>query len=51
MVLVGVVMMLSLLSLITIYSGKYISDKVNKETITKITGLSFILMGIAFFLP
>jgi putative Ca2+/H+ antiporter (TMEM165/GDT1 family) len=51
MVLVGVMMALGLLSLIAIYSGKYISDKVNKETITKIAGLLFILMGITFFLP
>ena len=50
MVLVGVMMALGLLSIIAIYSGKFISDKVNKETITKIAGLSFILMGVAFFL-
>jgi putative Ca2+/H+ antiporter (TMEM165/GDT1 family) len=43
-------MALGLLSIIAIYSGKFISDKVNKETITKIAGLSFILMGVAFFL-
>jgi putative Ca2+/H+ antiporter (TMEM165/GDT1 family) len=50
MVLIGVMMALGLLSAIAIYSGKFISDKVNKETITKIAGLSFILMGVGFFL-
>ena len=50
MVLIGVIMALSLLSIIAIYSGKFISDKVDRETLAKITGISFILMGIAFFL-
>ena len=41
---------LSLLSIIAIYSGKFISDKVDKETLAKIAGIiSFILLGIAFF--
>ena len=50
MVLVGVMIVLGLLSIITIYSGKFISDKVKNETITKIAGFSFILMGVTFFL-
>ena len=50
MVLMGVMMVLSLLSIISIYSGKFISDKVNKDTLAKIAGLSFVLMGVAFFL-
>ena len=41
---------LSLLSIIAIYSGKFISDKVDRETLAKIAGISFILLGIAFFL-
>jgi putative Ca2+/H+ antiporter (TMEM165/GDT1 family) len=49
MVLTGVIMALSLLSIIAIYSGKFISDKVNRETVAKIAGISFILMGVAFF--
>jgi putative Ca2+/H+ antiporter (TMEM165/GDT1 family) len=50
MVLIGVMMALSLLSITSIYSGKFISDKVNRATLAKIAGLSFILMGVAFFL-
>nr|CBH39963.1 conserved hypothetical membrane protein, UPF0016 family [uncultured archaeon] len=50
MVLTGVIIALSLLSVIAIYSGKFISDKVNRETITTFAGISFILMGVAFFL-
>ena len=49
MVLTGVIIALSLLSIIAIYSGKFISDKVNRETLAKIAGISFILLGIAFF--
>jgi len=33
-----------------IHSGKFISDKVNEETLAKIAGTSFILMDVAFFL-
>ncbi len=50
MVLTGVIIALSLLSVIAIYSGKFISDKVNRETLTTIAGITFILMGVAFFL-
>ncbi|MCD6455832.1 MAG: TMEM165/GDT1 family protein [Methanophagales archaeon] len=49
MVFIGAIIALSLLSIIAIYSGKFISDKVDKETVAKITGISFILMGVAFF--
>ncbi|MCK4398924.1 MAG: TMEM165/GDT1 family protein, partial [Methanophagales archaeon] len=49
MVLTGVIFALSLLPIIAIYSGKFISDKVNRETLAKIAGISFILMGVAFF--
>ncbi len=50
MVLIGVIIALSLVSIIAIYLGKFISDKVNRETLTKITGILFILIGILFFL-
>ncbi|MGB3458644.1 MAG: TMEM165/GDT1 family protein [Halobacteriota archaeon] len=50
MVLIGVLIALSLLSIFAIYLGKFISDKVNRETLTKITGFLFILIGILFFL-
>ena len=50
MVLVGVMIALSLLSIFAIYLGKFISDKVTRETLTKITGFLFISMGVLFFL-
>jgi len=49
MVLTGVIIALSLLSIIAIYSGKFISDKVDSKILAKIAGISFILMGVAFF--
>ena len=49
MVLIGVVIALSLLSLMAIYLGKFVSNKVNRETITKIAGILFIVMGMSFF--
>ena len=50
MVLIGVIIALSLLSITAIYLGKFISNKLNGETITKIAGILFIVMGISFFL-
>ena len=50
MVLIGVIIALSLLSVMAIYLGKFISNKVNRETITKIAGILFIVIGISFFL-
>jgi len=50
MVLIGTMTALTLLSIMAIYLGKFISNKVDKKVITKIAGIVFILMGIAFFL-
>ena len=50
MVLIGVTIALSLLSVMAIYLGKFISNRVNRETITKIAGILFIVIGLAFFL-
>lgn len=50
MVLIGVLIALSLLSILAIYLGKFISNGVNRGTITKIAGILFIVMGISFFL-
>lgn len=44
------VMLAFLLSILAIYLGKFISNRVNRETITKIAGILFIVMGISFFL-
>ena len=39
-----------LLSILAIYLGNFISNRVNRETIAKIAGISFIVIGLAFFL-
>ena len=46
MVLTGVMTALTLLSIIAIYLGKIISNKIDKKLITKIAGTAFILIGI-----
>ena len=46
MVLIGVMIALTLLSIIAIYLGKFISSKVDKKIITRIAETTFILMGI-----
>ncbi|KAF5432727.1 putative Ca2+/H+ antiporter [Candidatus Methanophagaceae archaeon] len=50
MVLIGVLIALSLLSIFAIYLGKFISEKADRETLTKLTGFLFILLGVLFFL-
>lgn len=55
MVLTGVMTALTLLSIVAIYLGKFISNKVDKKVIAKISGIVFIIMGIligitAFFI-
>ncbi len=50
MVLTGTMIALTLLSIMAIYLGKFVSNKVNKKTMTKIAGIVFILIGISSFL-
>lgn len=50
MVLTGVMTALTLLSIMAIYLGKFISSKIKEECITKIAGILFIIIGISFFL-
>lgn len=50
MVLIGAMTALALLSVMAIYLGRFISNKVDKKVVTKIAGTVFILMGISFFL-
>ncbi len=50
MVLIGAMTVLALLSVVAIYLGKFVSNKVDKKVLTKIAGTVFILMGISFFL-
>jgi putative Ca2+/H+ antiporter (TMEM165/GDT1 family) len=50
MVLIGAMTALTLLSVMAIYLGRFVSDRVDKKVVTKIAGTVFILMGISFFL-
>lgn len=45
----GTVFALALLSLIAIYSGKIISEKINKKAISVAGGITFLIIGILFF--
>lgn len=49
MVLIGAMTALTLLSIMAIYLGRFISSRVDKKVLTKIAGTVFILMGISFF--
>lgn len=49
LVLLGVMISLTVLSLMAIYLGKYISDKIESKTISVIAGILFIIIGITFF--
>jgi len=50
MVLTGTMIALTLLSLLAIYLGKFITDRVAKKTATKIAGAVFLATGISFLL-
>lgn len=50
MVLIGTILALSLLSIIAIYFGKFISERINEKIITKIGGIAFIILGFFFLL-
>jgi len=50
MVLTGAVTVLGLLSIVAVYFGRFISNKISRKVLTRIAGILFILMGISFFL-
>lgn len=50
LVFIGTMSALTLLSLIAIFFGKIISDRINKKLINKIAGTVFIILGITFFI-
>jgi len=49
-VLIGVIIALTILSILAIYVGKIISDKIDRKIISKVAGVVFIIIGITFFL-
>lgn len=50
MVLIGTLASLTLVSIAAIYLGKFISNKINRKIMTRIAGITFIIMGISFLL-
>jgi putative Ca2+/H+ antiporter (TMEM165/GDT1 family) len=49
LVLIGTMIALTLVSVLAVFFGKFISERVNKKTITKVAAVVFIIMGVAFF--
>jgi putative Ca2+/H+ antiporter (TMEM165/GDT1 family) len=50
LVLAGTLSALTLLSVIAIYSGKYIHQRVDRKTISRVSGAAFIIIGVSFLL-
>ncbi len=50
MVLIGVMSALTILSVMAIYLGRFISGRIDRKVITKIAGAVFILIGLSFML-
>ena len=50
MVLCGTMIALTILSIIAIYVGKFISERINKKLLTKVTGIIFVIIGVIIFL-
>lgn len=42
-------MALSLISALTIYLGKLLSNKLKESVLTKVSGIMFIVIGVTFF--
>lgn len=49
-VFLGVIGALAFLSLLAIYLGKLISEKIDRKTMARIGGIVFIILGLSFFL-
>ena len=50
MVLTGVMLALCILSIMAIYLGKFVSDRIDKKMISMVSGIVFLLIGISFIL-
>jgi putative Ca2+/H+ antiporter (TMEM165/GDT1 family) len=50
MVLIGVMTALTILSILAIYLGRFISDRIDRRLITKAAGIVFMLIGLSFLL-
>lgn len=50
MVLIGVMTALTLVSIMAIYLGRFISGRIDRRLITRIAGIVFIIIGLSFAL-
>lgn len=50
MVLIGVMTALTLLSVMAIYLGRFISGRIDRRVITRVAGAVFILIGLSFII-
>lgn len=50
MVFIGTLASLTLVSIAAIYLGKLISNKINRKIMTRIAGITFIIIGLSFLL-
>lgn len=48
-VLIGTMLALTALSLMAIFFGKIISERINKKLVNRIAGVVFIILGLTFF--
>jgi putative Ca2+/H+ antiporter (TMEM165/GDT1 family) len=48
LVLIGVMIALIILSIIAIYLGRFISGRIDRDVITKVAAVVFILIGVSF---
>ena len=49
MVLCGTILALALVSIMAVYFGKIIAERINKKLLTRAAAVIFIIMGIMFF--
>lgn len=49
MVLCGTILALTFVSIIAVYFGKIIGDRINKKLMTRVAAIIFIILGIVFF--
>jgi len=49
MVLCGTMIALTLVSIMAVYFGKFIADRINKKVLTRVAAALFIIMGLVFF--
>jgi len=49
MVLCGTMIALTLVSIMAVYFGKFIAERINKKVLTRVAAVIFIIMGVVFF--